>query len=68
MVFSDTLKALLSPGDTYLFFAVLEGGFKERGLVGEGDLLIIKGKKCYKTALMHFICFGKTMLTASKVY
>ena len=28
-----TVKALLSPGGAYLFFAVLEGGVLERGLI-----------------------------------
>ena len=39
--------------------AVLERGLKERGLIREGDLLIIQGKKCFKNALVHFFCYGK---------
>ena len=39
-VFTDTVKALLSPGGAYLLFAVLEGGLnREGGLLERGGLL-----------------------------
>ena len=56
------------PRGLILFFAILEVDLKERGLIREGDLLIIQGKKCFKNALMYFFCYGKAVLMASKVY
>ena len=67
-VILDYRKALLSSRELFYFFAVLEGDLKETELTREEDLLIIQCKKCYKNALMHFLRYGKTVLTASKVY
>ena len=48
-------KSSIKPPGGLIYFSVLDGDLLERG-----DLLTIRGKKCYKNALMHFFCYGKT--------
>ena len=38
------------------------------GLTRKRELLIIQGIECYKSTLLHFVCYGKDFLTGSKVY
>ena len=37
VLIANTVKALLSRQGDYLFFAVLQGGLKERGRIREGE-------------------------------